>query len=100
MKKILFICINHIENWEVFTHPKVRHVGTIPSRGDTSVLDGDGLIPNLSGGNGDEHLWAHVPSVFCKDRVPRRLRGPELLSAWDYPRGGENDAGWKAIAKK
>jgi len=34
MKKILFICINHIENWEVFTHPKSKDM----SQSNISVL--------------------------------------------------------------
>jgi hypothetical protein len=34
MKKILFICINHIENWEVFTPPKSQDL----SQSNISVL--------------------------------------------------------------
>jgi len=34
MKKILFICINHIENWEVFTPPKSQDI----SQSNISVL--------------------------------------------------------------
>jgi len=34
MKKILFICINHIENWDMFTPPKRKNI----SQSNISVL--------------------------------------------------------------
>jgi len=63
-------------------------LGLLPDHHHNEVLGGEGLLRDLSLGEGvpeTQHFWARVPSVYAREGVIRQLTRKELLAMWDYP---------------